>query len=172
LKRAVVLIGLMGSGKTSVGRALAGLLGWPWEDLDQALVKRYGRITEQFRRVGEPAFRKRESAMLKSCLRPGRVLSTGGGVVLARGNRARLKRHWGVYLQASPQVLAGRLKGVQTRSRPLLKGAALLPRLASLSRERARFYRESALFSVQAGRGTPLQVAQRVLRRLRAFGLS
>lgn len=172
MKRAVVLIGLMGSGKTSVGRALADLLGWPWEDLDHALVRRHGRIVEQFRRVGEPAFRRRESAMLARCLKPGRVLSTGGGVVLERLNRARLKKHWTVYLQVPPPILARRLRGPQSLARPLLKGQALGPRLASLSRERGHFYRESATFSVRAGRGTALQVARRVLKRLRSFGLS
>jgi len=170
--RSIVLVGLMGAGKTSVGRALAGLLGWPWADLDQALARRYGSITKQFKNVGEAGFRRRETAMLVRCLKPEHVLSTGGGVVLARMNRKRLKRHWTVYLQVGPLLLAKRLRGAQAQARPLLKGQALAPRLTRLSRERAHFYRESAVLTVRAGHGTPLQVAQRVAKRLRALGLS
>jgi shikimate kinase len=172
LKRCVVLVGLMGSGKTSVGRSLAAHLGLRWSDLDQILTKRYGPIPRQFTRDGEAKFRSREAALLAQALRRGGVLSTGGGVVLKAGNRARLRRHATVYLQAAPVVLAKRLKGSGTASRPLLNGRPLLPRLRQLSAERGPFYRECAAFQVKAGMGSPAQVATRIARRLKGFSLS
>lgn len=172
MKRGVALVGLMGSGKTRVGRELARLLGLEWADLDQELVRRHGPIALQFEREGEAVFRRRESKALARWLRPGRVLSTGGGVVLSAANRALLKRHCTVHLRAPVHVLQQRLKGSERAGRPLLAREPLTRILGRLSRERSRFYRECAAFSVQAGRGTALQVARRIARRLKAFPLS
>jgi shikimate kinase len=171
LKRSIVLVGLMGSGKTSVGRELAALLGLPWADLDALLVQAHGPIPRQFERDGEAKFRQRESRLLAQALRRGGVLSTGGGVVLAKGNRSQLKRQLCVYLRASPAVLAKRLKG-EAAGRPLLKGQALGPRLRRLSAERGRFYRECATLTVQAGLGSARAIAARTALRLKAFPLS
>lgn len=171
MKRSVVLVGLMGSGKTSVGRELARLLRLPWSDLDALLTKAHGPIPRQFERDGEAAFRRRESRMLATALRRGGVLSTGGGVVLARSNRRLLKRQRCVYLQASPAVLAKRLRG-EAAGRPLLKGAPLGSRLRRLSAERGRFYRECAALTVRASAGSAKAVAARIALRLKAFPLS
>ncbi len=172
MKRAVALIGLMGSGKTRVGRELARLLGAQWVDLDQALERRHGPIPRQFARDGEAAFRRREKALLRELLRPGRVLSTGGGVVLDPANRARLQSQICVYLQVPLRTLERRLGPRQKAGRPLLKGRELTPLLARLNRERGPFYRACAAFTVRAGTGTPLQVASRIARRLKGFSLS
>lgn len=172
MKRALALVGLMGSGKTRVGRELARLLGLRWVDLDAELVKRHGPIARQFKDHGEAVFRQRESTELKRQLRTGVVLSTGGGVVLQAANRSQLKRHCTVYLQAPLAVLLKRLKGAQRGKRPLLQGAPPAQTLARLQRQRRAFYRQSAAFSVRAGHGTPLQVAQRIAKRLKGFSLS
>jgi shikimate kinase len=166
MKGPIVLVGLMGSGKTSVGRALARALGWPQVDLDAELERRHGLpVTEQFERYGEAEFRRREAIELERCLRPGRVLSTGGGVVLRPENRQRLKAALTIYLRASPQVLAQRLTGAQARKRPLLKDKSPLRVLARLSRERGAHYRAVASAQVLASHGDAEAVAQRVLKR-------
>lgn len=159
----------MGSGKTSVGRVLAARLGWDHVDLDQALERRWGRnVARQFAQEGEAVFRAREAVLLAKFCRPGqRVLSTGGGVVLRAGNRARLKRCTCVYLQASPQSLAGRLKGSQALKRPLLRGQEPRIALQKLSKQRGTLYRSCASLTVQAAIGGPQEVAERILDRLK-----
>lgn len=172
MKKTLVLVGLMGSGKTRVGRELARLLRRRWVDLDQALVREFGPIPRQFERDGEAAFRRRESRLLAKHLKGEGVLSTGGGVVLDPGNRRRLQKATTVYLQAPVDVLAERLRGSQQIGRPLLRGLPLLPRLKALQRQRARFYRACASITVRAGQGTPLQIAQRICLHLKGFSVS
>ena len=145
----VFLIGLMGSGKTTVGKALAQKLGWRWIDLDQAIEKRRGRTVAQiFKQQGAETFRRLESAELRRQDRPSLVVSCGGGVVLDPQNRMRLKASLTLYLAASPEVLVKRLGQDQVRQRPLLKVAGPLISLRRLQRERARFYRASARFEI------------------------
>jgi len=169
--RALVLVGMTGAGKTSVGRELARLLGRPWTDLDRELERRHGMsVARQFARHGEQAFRRRESALLRSlCRSPGRVLSTGGGVVLDPANRALLRRHTVVYLKASPAVLARRLRGAQARARPLLSGGDPAAVLRRMARQRAPLYRSCAGITVLAGVGESAAVARRILQRLAAL---
>ena len=167
----VFLIGLMGSGKTTVGKALAQLLGWRWVDLDLAIERRSGRkVAQIFKKDGEQAFRKLESAELRRQDQPGVVLSCGGGVVLNAQNRKRLKAGLSIYLAASPEALARRLKGAQATQRPLLKGRGALATLRRLQRERARFYRASACFVLRAT-DKPGLLAQRAFRRLQGHGV-
>ncbi|HXC65345.1 MAG TPA: shikimate kinase [bacterium] len=167
----IVLVGLMGSGKTSVGAALAKRLGWPHVDLDQALEKRWSQsIPDQFSRVGEAGFRRRETAQLARELRRRCVLSTGGGVVTQEPNRRALKGHCTVFLQASPATLAARLTGAQAAKRPLLKGKSPVEVLRRLQRVRGPWYREVASVTVRAGQGGPGQVAERILRRCGQLG--
>jgi len=92
----VVLTGFMGAGKTSVGRALARRLGWPFEDLDDRIQAREGRSIEQiFQDSGEPAFRRAESAALRELLAElgssPRVVALGGGTVAQADNTELLK---------------------------------------------------------------------------------
>lgn len=167
----VFLIGLMGSGKTTVGKALARHLAWRWVDLDGALERRAGRkVGAIFRQDGEEAFRALESAELKRQARPGTVVSCGGGVVLRPENRRLLKAELTLYLAASPAVLAKRLRGAEAAKRPLLKKAGALAALKRLQRERARFYRASARFVLRAD-AQPEAVALRAFRRLQGHGV-
>lgn len=167
----IVLVGLMGSGKTSVGAALAKRLGWPHVDLDHALEKRWRQdIPTQFSRVGESGFRLRETAQLARELKRRCVLSTGGGVVTQAPNRRALKGHCTVFLQASPQTLAARLTGSQAAKRPLLKGKNPVQVLRRLQRIRGPWYLEVAALTVRAGQGRPEQVAERILRRCEQLG--
>ena len=109
----VVLIGYRGSGKTTVGRHLAGRLGLPFVDADEELVRDAGRsIKDIFASDGEAAFRDAEAAVLVALLAgPAAVLSLGGGVVLREANRAALRSAGGtrVYLYADVDTLHARI---------------------------------------------------------------
>ena len=137
----VLLVGMMGAGKTSVGRALGQRLGWPYLDSDEEVRRRTGRTVPQlFAERGEAAFRAEESAALAdACSSPYPiVVSVAGGAVLDEGNR-RLIAAGGlvVWLRASLATLTQRVG--DGRTRPLLgddPGAAL----ARLYPERARLY--------------------------------
>ncbi len=145
----VVLVGMMGSGKTTVGRRVAHKLGLDFVDTDEELVAESGRsITEWFVDAGEDAFRTAETELLGRILAPGptRVVATGGGVVLAEANRTRLSdcRHTVIWLRAGPAFLASRITRKSERKvRPLLSGdpQATLERLDA---ERRDLYAEVA----------------------------
>ena len=135
-----VLIGLMGCGKSSIGRRLAAALGCGLVDLDDAIVQRAGMsIPELFAAFGEAHFRDLETAMLEEALNQKAIIATGGGVVLRERNRALLKGHPPViWLKASPEFLANRIDG--DRNRPLIAGGDTLERLRQLAAERYPLY--------------------------------
>jgi shikimate kinase len=144
----VVLVGLMGSGKTTVGRRLAARLGLPFVDADDAVEAFTGRsVAELFTERGEDGFRDVEAEVLGHLLEdPERmVLAAGGGVVLRVENRARLAAEdvTVVWLDADPAFLASRVE--KKAHRPLLAGDES-PRevLTRLHRERAGLYGEVA----------------------------
>jgi len=120
-KNNVLLIGPMGSGKTSMAKSLAKALDKNFLDTDLEITKKTGvDITYIFDLEGEEGFRKRESSALKKCLSiQDIVLSTGGGIVLSKENRKRLKKHGlVVYLQTSINTQTERTSS--TKNRPLL----------------------------------------------------
>ncbi|MDX8401571.1 MAG: shikimate kinase [Mariprofundaceae bacterium] len=153
----ISLVGLMGSGKTTIGRLLAARLRCPFEDLDEAIVARAGKpIPRIFAEDGECVFRAIEGEALEGVVRRGgyRVLATGGGVVLRAPNRARLKRAGPViWLDAPPEVLAARIAG--DPNRPLLHGVDPLARMRELDRARRALYREVADLRIDVGRLAP-----------------
>lgn len=122
LKKTVVMIGMMGAGKTAVGTALARDLGVPFLDSDEEIVKAASRsIAEIFERDGEGFFRARESEVLARLLRgPPCVLSTGGGAFLSSSNREMIRaRGISVCLRADLEILWQRVR--HKSSRPLLR---------------------------------------------------
>jgi len=141
----VALVGLSGSGKTTVGRALAAALRAPFVDLDEIIEETYGAsVPDIFSRRGEAGFRALETeALTRVASRPGAmVLSAGGGVVLRPENRELLRRGFTVvWLDATPAILADRLKGVHNR--PLL-GEDPAHDLMQMFEEREMFYAEVA----------------------------
>jgi len=128
---AIVLVGFMGSGKSSIARRLARRLQCDAVDLDSYIEQRAGRrIAEIFATDGEPAFRDLETAALAECLGKADVIATGGGIVARERNRDLLRAAAAqgaliVYLRASPEVLARRIRR-QPGKRPLIDGQAVL----------------------------------------------
>jgi shikimate kinase len=124
-KRHLILIGMMGSGKTTVGQALAERLGLEWKDTDRELERKWGHsIAEHFTRFGERAFREEETAILSDLLAsPPLLLTTGGGIVLRKENRELMKRNgWVIHLYAEPEEIVRRLQRAGHEERPLLQG--------------------------------------------------
>ncbi len=163
----VCLIGMMGSGKSTVGRRLAALLGRPFVDADRELESRCGvPITTIFELEGEAGFRRRESQLIDELSRtPGIVLATGGGVVTVEANRHCLReRCFVVYLQASPGELWHRLRN--DRVRPLLQTADPRGRIADLVTARDPLYRETAHRVVRTGRHPVERTALDILAAL------
>jgi shikimate kinase len=162
----VVLVGLMGSGKTTVGRALAERLQRPLLDTDELVEQRAGRtIRDIFAAEGEAAFRDLEAAVLAEVLAGDEpaVVATGGGVVLRPENRAALDAADAriVWLCAEPAVLLERLR--YAGNRPLLDHdpEATLQRMAE---ERAPLYREVADLVVRVDGRSTHDVVEAVLR--------
>jgi shikimate kinase len=149
----VVLVGMMGSGKTTVGEALASRLGARFIDSDDQVERATGRtVREIFESDGEGAFRKLEADALAAALASEEraVIAAAGGVVLDRANRELLQRGATVvWLRARPEVLSRRVE--RGDHRPLL-GDDALEALQRLEGERAPFYREvaSAVVAVDA----------------------
>ncbi len=156
----IAIVGMPGSGKTTVGRHLARRLGRQFVDSDHELERELGCTVKQYFEVhGEASFRDAESAVLarlcedagKEANISGIVLATGGGAVLRPENRACLRAQaWVVYLRSSPVELAKRLRYDKTR--PLLQGGHAGERLQNLFEQRDHLYQEAAHFSVDTGR--------------------
>lgn len=151
------LVGMPGSGKSTVGRQLARRLGLPFIDLDQRLEQQLGTsIRNYFEQHGEQAFRDHESALLAALADEpgGMILSTGGGAVLRPENREALRHGFPhvMYLRASPEEIFRRIK--HDRTRPLLQVADPLARLRELYRDRDPLYRETARYVIETGRPT------------------
>lgn len=155
----IVLIGLMGSGKSAVGRLLAEKLGRPFVDTDGLVEEAAGcPIPELFAREGEAAFREREAAVISAvAARDGQVVATGGGAVLRPANRAALRATGIViWLHAPPEALYHRARAQGIERRPLLAGQDPLSTLRALAEARASAYSEAAHHRVETdGRTLP-----------------
>lgn len=149
----IYLVGLMGAGKTTIGRALARRLGWRFIDSDHEIEARTGvSIPTIFEIEGEDGFRKREAQVLRELTELRNVvMATGGGIVLAPENRERLRENGFVaYLDVPPQQLYERTR--HDRNRPLLQVAEPLKRLQELHEQRAPYYREIADLVIDGAR--------------------
>lgn len=146
MKQGVILVGMMGSGKSTVGRALADLLNYPFQDTDQMLEFRLGRqIPQLFELYGEDAFRYHETSILKSLEPDERVLATGGGIVLRDENWEEFRRLGRtVFLDVSVELLADRLEK-SNRKRPLLQTENWIQKLKDLYSFRRPLYEKADL---------------------------
>lgn len=165
----IYLVGLMGAGKTTVGRQLARRLGRVFYDSDHEIVERTGvPIPTIFEIEGEDGFRRREAQTIAELsINDNIVLATGGGVVLNPENRRRLhETGWVVYLNVPPVMLFERTR--HDRNRPLLRVPDPLARLEELHALRDPLYRETAHLVVD---GSHLIASGIVQHLLREFGL-
>jgi shikimate kinase len=167
LARNLVLIGFMGSGKTTVGRRVGEHLGLPFVDIDDVVVAEAGQaIAEIFRTQGEPAFRRLESRALYATLRrSGQVVAPGGGAVMSDENSRRVTDdNLVVYLRASSRALLRRVRA-SPMVRPLVDA-----RFRELLEARLPRYQEAEVTIETTGR-TLESVAGGVTRVARANGL-
>lgn len=165
--RPIFLIGMMGSGKSTVGRRLATTLSREFIDADKELEARCGvPITTIFELEGEAGFRRREAALIEDLTqKPGLVLATGGGAVLLEENRRHLHaRGLVVYLRATVQELWLRLRNDKVR--PLLRAPDPRRRIAELVDLRDPLYRECAHMIVNTGRQPVDKVVREIVERL------
>lgn len=167
MERTWILVGMMGAGKSSVGRLVAERAERDFNDTDSLLVHRLGRTIPQiFKLYGEQAFRDHETSVLRG-LEPGSmVLATGGGTVLRPENWDELRRlGTTVYLNASVPTLVGRLERTRYR-RPLLLADDWEDRIAELLEQRQPFYRQADL-SVVVDEMSSAETAEKVLEAVR-----
>lgn len=157
---AIVLIGPMGAGKTSVGRRVARALGTTFTDTDKVVVRDHGPIPELFARHGEARFRELERAAVVEALAGGGVVALGGGAVLDADTRGDLAAHRVVLLTVSPHVVAARLQG---GGRPLLTDGDPLERWRRIYAERRSLYDEVADLTIDTSSGPLSAVVDRIV---------
>jgi len=169
----IFLVGMMGAGKSTIGRLLATSLGLAYLDADRELEARSGvSIPTIFEIEGEAAFRRREAALLDELTKlKGIVLATGGGAVLEAETRERLRaRGLVVYLKASADEIFRRTR--RDRSRPLLQAADPHARIVELIGQREPLYEEIAHLRVQSGASSPRRLVDRLLEEPRVRELA
>jgi shikimate kinase len=166
----IVLVGLPGSGKSTVGRQLARRLGLPFIDSDHVIEQRIGcSIRSFFEREGEEAFRDIEQQVIDELCNADGVIATGGGSVLRAANRERLRGAGHVcYLRSTPEDVFRRVK--HDKGRPLLQVADPMKKLRELYAERDPLYRETAHYVIETGRPSVPTLVNMVLMQLELSG--
>jgi shikimate kinase len=160
------LIGMMGVGKTTVGRLLAHQLGYGFIDTDDVIVKAAGKsINEIFTEEGEAAFRQLESDVLgQVCAYTKLTIATGGGIVLRQENWGYLRHGLIVWLDAPVQILLKRLAEDDTR--PLLQDSDPEGKLRSLLQQRQPLYSQADLHITITDHQTPEEIVTRILETI------
>ncbi len=172
-RRSIALIGLRGSGKSTVGRELARLLGGECVDTDELIAREAGRsITTIFDEEGESGFRAREARVIRrNASAPPAVISVGGGAVLDQRNVEALKAVATiVWLTAPVDVLRSRIETDPSTvaSRPGLTGAGIGDEIKHLAAERESFHQNVADVIIDTSNATPEQIAREIVTRLRS----
>jgi shikimate kinase len=163
-RRPVFLVGMMGAGKTTVGRLLAAALDYEFVDSDAELERRAGvRIATMFELEGEAGFRERESRLLDELtVASGVVLATGGGAVLLEQNRLRLRqRGLVIFLDVSAGEIARRTR--YDLNRPLLNVSDRLARIEALVAQRLPLYLETAHLRFRSPARNPRRLLASIL---------
>jgi len=166
IHKTVVLVGMMGAGKSSVGRRLANALDWPFTDADAEIEAAAGTtIANIFEEIGEAAFRQSERQVIARLLRGERqVLALGGGAFVDPATRALVReRAVSIWLKADLDVLVKRT--ARRTDRPLLAQGDPRTKLAQLLEQRAPIYAEADLI-VDSGRGPINAIVARTLEAL------
>ncbi len=153
MTRAIVLIGPMGAGKTSVGRRVAKTLGTSFHDSDAAVVREHGPVEDIFATYGEDHFRDLERDAVAIGLAQGGVVALGGGAVLHADTRAALRAHRVVLLTVAPATIESRIRGTR---RPLLQAEDPIARWQEIYAARRPVYDDLADVTFDTSSG-PLQ---------------
>jgi shikimate kinase len=167
--RTIVLVGLMGAGKSTVGRRLAKRLGLPFVDSDEEIEKAADRkISDIFERFGEASFRDGERRILRRLVEGSpKVIATGGGAFVDPETRALILENCiAVWLKAEPETLAERVS--RRNNRPLLRGKNPLETLRDLGERRNPAYAEAHLH-VCSRTGPHERTVQRIVDALAAW---
>ena len=161
----LILCGMMGAGKTTIGIKIAEITGRRWYDTDELIVDKYGKIADIFEYYGEPHFRKLETEIVKELAqKDGLVISTGGGLVLKKENNEALQANGKiVFLRATLETLAKRLK--VDGNRPLLQTSteSIRDRLERLMSERMPIYEHVSDYIVDVDGKSPEQIASEIV---------
>jgi len=170
LRENLVLIGFMGCGKSTVGRNLHQILGWPLVDMDGLIEQRAGMaIPAIFAEEGEAGFRRREGELLAELEADGlskRIIATGGGVILNPENRARLRRlGYVIWLRAPAKTVLARTS--RSHDRPLLQAEKPLERIQTMLAERTPLYEETAHLEIDTSDLSADEIATGILESAR-----
>ncbi len=168
MKTNIALIGFMGTGKTAIGRALAGKLNKTFVELDSLIEQKAGKsIPEIFQQDGEIAFRELEIAVTKDVSsEENLVIACGGGIVLNKINIDRLRKEGViVYLTASPRVILKRVLG-GGGGRPLLEVASPALTIRELLRFRKPFYERAADIKIDTSRLDINSVTEQIINKM------
>lgn len=162
----LILIGPMGSGKTTVGKQLAKRTRMDFVDSDHMIEERCGvSISTIFDIEGENGFRKRETKMLAElCDRSGVVLATGGGAIVSEENRILLRKGFVVYLKTSIETQLARTQ--KNQNRPLLENVDAETKLRQLMDERGKLYEQEADLVVLSGDRMVSKVVDEIMAAL------
>jgi shikimate kinase len=165
----IVLIGFMGSGKTTVGQTLAAVTGQKVIDLDAEITKKIGMsIDDFFATQGEAAFREIERDTLARFVTESAIIATGGGIVVNELNRQLLDAHPAVvYLQTNPAELVKRIQADTLNIRPLAKGKNA-DEIAAILKPRLPWYEQVASLKVETTGKTPDKIAEEIITNLEA----
>ena len=161
----IVLCGMMGVGKSSVGVRIAELTGRMWYDIDVVITDRHGRISDIFEYYGEPHFRALETEIVRELSGKDKlVISTGGGLVLKPENSELLKQNGRIFfMRATFETLLKRVRADETR--PLLKNTGKTAEaLGKLLAERTPIYEHVADYIVDTDGKSVDEVAREIVR--------
>ncbi len=144
LSKSIVLIGLMGSGKSAIGKYLSERIGVPLSDTDEIIENEVGKKIHQiFNDRGEEYFRKLEEKILSRVLSySAHIISTGGGSILSQKTRRAIKsKSFSIWVQCDVNIISNRI--LNQEKRPLLKSKKIVDTLIEKNKERIKFYRQA-----------------------------
>ena len=163
----IILIGFMGSGKTTVGKVLAKQLKYDFVDTDDLVeLNEKTNIPKLFETKGEQYFRKSETTALRQAMgQKGRVVATGGGIVTVENNKEILDKGLVIYLQASPDQIYNNVK--HTTTRPLLKQDNVYKTICTMLEDRQSLYQAAAHYTIHVDGKTPPEICRLILKEIK-----